>query len=151
MADRRNTGSRQLNNYDDIIHLPHHVSEKHMQMSIHDRSAQFAPFAALNGYGEEVDETARLTESRVDLDENRKEIMDEKLMALQEHIKENPEVTITFFVPDEKKSGGKYLTEVGVIKKIDSYNHKIIMQNGLGILIEDMYDIESEIFDSIYE
>ena len=92
--------------YDDIINLPHHVSPTRQRMSMHDRAAQFAPFAALVGYDDAVAETARLTESRPELDEQEQRIINEKLAYIAEHINEHPEVCIKYFVPDERKSGG---------------------------------------------
>lgn len=137
--------------YDDIINLPHHVSKKHPQMSPLDRAAQFSPFAALTGHGDAITETARLTEKRLDLDENSIEMLDTKLQLLKEKLADKPIVTLSYFVPDEKKEGGSYLTVAGTIKKIDVYEHKIIMDDGKGILINDLVSIEGNIFNEIVE
>ena len=96
-------------NYDDIINLPHYVSKKHPQMSIESRSAQFAPFSALIGYDEAIKETARLTDKRIEIDEGLKNILNNKLQYILENIKLNPEITFTYFVYDNKKSGVKYI------------------------------------------
>lgn len=126
--------------YDDIIDLPHHVSRKHPQMPLLDRAAQFAPFAALTGHEAAIKETARLTEEEIELDENSKELLDFRLQQLQEHISECPEVTVTYFCPDEKKSGGAYETVTGKVKKVDAYAGELVFTDGrrigLGTVIE---------------
>ena len=115
--------------YDDIIHLPHHVSEVHLQMAPGDRAAQFSPFAALTGYEEELDEDAKI-------------ILDEKLRMIQEQITARPQVEITYFVPDEKKAGGTYNTAEGWVKKIDRYGQNIIMNDGTKIPVGEIRDIK---------
>lgn len=130
--------------YKDIINLPHHVSKKYPQMSLEARSAQFAPFAALTGYEEVVKETARLTEDRIELDEELKTILDQKIYLLKKQIKDNPEVAITYFVPDDKKEGGKYKTVTGKVKKIDNFNKSIILTSGEKIEIKEIIDIFGE-------
>lgn len=126
--------------YDDIIDLPHHVSRKHPQMPLLDRAAQFAPFAALTGHEAAIKETARLTEEEIELDENRKELLDFRLQELQEHLTESPKVTVTYFKPDEKKAGGVYETVAGVVKKVDGYTGELVFTDGrrigLGTIIE---------------
>jgi len=126
--------------YDDIIDLPHHVSRKHPQMPLLDRAAQFAPFAALTGHEAAIKETARLTEEEIELDENSKELLDFRLQQLREHLSEHPEVTVTYFKPDEKKSGGIYETVTGVVKKVDEYAGELVFSDGkrivLGTIIE---------------
>ena len=102
--------------YDDMLHLPHHVSEKHPAMSVHDRAAQFSPFAALTGYDAAVQETARLTDRRIELDEGEKAAIDQRLTLVQERLPEPTEVTITYFVPDKKKAGGAYVSVTGTVK-----------------------------------
>lgn len=116
-----------INKYDDIINLEHHVSKVHKQMSLENRSAQFAPFAALTGYEDEVKETARITEDRIELDEEQKIIINEKLNIIESQIAANPEISITYFVPDTKKEGGSYQTITEKLKKIDNYNNEIIL------------------------
>lgn len=126
--------------YDDIIELPHHVSRKHPQMPLLDRAAQFAPFAALTGHEAAIKETARLTEEEIELDENSKEMLDLRLQQLQEHISECPEVTVTYFCPDTKKSGGAYETVTGKAKRVDGYAGELVFTDGrridLGTIIE---------------
>lgn len=133
--------------YDDIIMLPHPVSKKHMPMSIYNRAAQFAPFAALTGYEDAVHETARRTDSKIILDEDAKDILDKKMLWIQEHIEEKPEVQLTYFVADEKKEGGTYMTLKGHIAKIKSYEQSVLLQEGEQIAIADITDIQGEIFD----
>lgn len=130
-----------MGKYDDIINLPHHISKKHPQMSLEARAAQFAPFAALTGYDDAVKETARLTNERIDLDEEAKMMLDAKLQVIREQLSEKPLVTITYFVPDAKKDGGKYVTTNGNVKKIDDYKHLIILDNSLEIPINEIIDI----------
>ena len=128
--------------YEDIINLPHHVSKTRKTMSLENRSAQFAPFAALTGYGEAIQETSRLTTNKKDLSETEKSIIDNKLRILNSIIKDKPLATITYFVPDSKKSGGKYITESGNIRRIDVINNEIIFVNKKIIKITDIIDIE---------
>ena len=115
-------------------------------MPISDRAAQFAPFAALTGHGEAIKETARLTDKRVELDENAKAILDEKLRMVQEMLAQNPEITVTYFQPDEKKAGGQYRSATGSVKKIDLFNHLIVMTDGLRIPLSEVFEIEGDIF-----
>ncbi|MGN0335532.1 MAG: hypothetical protein ACI4DV_07725 [Lachnospiraceae bacterium] len=131
--------------YDDIINLPHHVSSTRPQMSIIDRAAQFSPFAALTGYDAAVKETERLTDERMELDESRKRILNEKLQMIAESLAEHPEITVTYFRPDEKKSGGAYVSYTGHIKKIDEYERTIVMTEGRKIPIEQIYEISGVI------
>jgi len=130
--------------YDDIIHLPHHVSDNHPQMDILDRAAQFAPFAALTGHDAAIKETARLTEERMELDDNSKEILDEQMRNIREHISEHPMVTITYFRPDEKKDGGSYVTITGRIKKIDEYERIIVLEDGIIIPVNEIVEVIEE-------
>lgn len=126
--------------YDDIIELPHPVSRKHPRMPLLDRAAQFAPFAALTGHEESIRETARLTEEEIELDEDSKELLDLRLQELQEHLSTQPEVTVTYFCPDEKKAGGAYETVTGRVKKVDEYAGELVFADGrriaLGTIIE---------------
>ncbi len=128
--------------YMDILHLPHPVSDKHPRMSLYDRSAQFAPFAALTGHEEAIEETARLTEEKPELDEAQKERMDGLLQMIKENLAERPMVTLTYFIKDEKKSGGAYRTKTGRVEKMDDNSHVIIMEDGTKIEIEDLYEVE---------
>lgn len=131
-----------MGKYDDIINLPHHVSKTRPKMSLEQRSAQFAPFSALTGYEDEIAETGRLVDGRIDLDEEIKQMLDRKLQKITDSIKEQPRATITYFVPDNKKDGGKYFTATGKIKKIDKYKNVIILVDGTEIPLNDVVDIE---------
>ena len=135
--------------YEDIVNLPPHISKKHPQPSMMDRAARFAPFAAITGYEEMVLEEARVTEERIDLDEGALALLNEKLNMIQEFLDEEPEVTITYFEPDKKKSGGAYVSIAGVVKRIDEYEHLVILTDGKKILVEDIYAIESDLFYSL--
>ena len=128
--------------YADIIDLPHHVSRNHPQMSMHDRAAQFAPFAALTGYGVVVDEVGRLTESRFEPDEQEIAELNRRLNMLASKLPEHPTVTITYFVPDKRKSGGKYRTVTGTVKKISDADRLIVMGDGGTIPIESIAALE---------
>ncbi len=130
------------NKYDDILYLPHPVSARHPQMPLADRAAQFSPFAALTGHEAAIRETARLTKERVELDESRKEILDERLQMIRENLSEKPEVTFTYFQPDERKSGGAYLTVTGRVKKMDGYERRILLEDGTVVPLEELIDIE---------
>lgn len=130
-----------MGQYDDIIHLKYQKNETRKQMSLHDRAAQFAPFAALKGYEEAVVETARLTDSKIILDENEIEQLDSILQYLYEHIRDKIEVSIVYFVPDERKFGGAYLDKIGIIKKFDKISKSIIFTDDTEILIDDIYNI----------
>ena len=127
--------------YDDIINLPHHVSKKHPPMSLYARSAQFAPFAALTGYEDAVKETARETSERIEIDDGLKMILDGKLQLLRENLSQKKEVCFTYFVPDLKKDGGKYVTMIGIVKKIDEIKQCIVLVNKIEIPIEEIIDI----------
>lgn len=130
-----------MDNYEDIINLEHHISSKHPRMSIRDRSAQFAPFSALNGYDNAVKETARITDNRIEIDEEIKKMLNEKLINIKNQIKQKPKVTFMYFIPDLKKNGGQYVEASGNVKKIDEYEDKIILEDGNEILINDIIDI----------
>ena len=122
------------NPYADIIDLPHHVSKKHPQMPMEKRAAQFSPFAAVSGHDEAIYETARLTDEQLELSEDEIALIDEMLQRLQEHIKEQPEVTVTYFQPDEKKNGGAYVTVTGSAKKVDKV--LLVLRDGTVIPID---------------
>lgn len=136
--------------YDDIINMEHHVSKKHPQMSLYARSAQFAPFAALTGYEDAVKETARETSERIDIDEELKSILDSKLQILMEQIKNNPEVTITYYIANSRKDGGEYVTVNGIVKKLDVDNQCIYLIDNTEIPINDIIEMSGNIF-KIYE
>lgn len=130
-----------MNNYNDIINLPHPISKKHKRMSKENRAAQFAPFAALSGYDDAIKETARITNKRVELSEETKRIINEKLNIINLHIKELPQVTFTYFVKDQKKKGGSYITITNNVKQIDLANNIIKLTNNNKINIKDLIDI----------
>ena len=135
--------------YDDIIHLPHHVSKIRPQMSMQDRAAQFSPFAALTGYDAAIKETGRLTDERIELDEEALTALDMKYQLLMDALDDKPEVTITYFQPDERKAGGKYVSAVGTVKKVDDFERRITMQDGSKIPMDDVLIIDGEIFSSL--
>lgn len=130
--------------YDDIILLPHHVSEMRAHMPLIDRAAQFSPFAALTGYDAAVQETARLTDHELELDETQKELISAQLYLLQEQLDSDPEISVVYFVPDEKKAGGAYRTASGKIKKIDDYEQILLLRDGTAIPFARIYQIQSE-------
>ena len=136
--------------YDDIINLPHHVSKKHPQMLLRDRAAQFSPFAALTGHKATINETARLTDEKQILSEDVIAKLNEQLNFIKENISTNPIVTITYFVPDDRKSGGAYISNTGVVKKINEYNHTVILTDKTVIPIEQISEMQSDIFSEIY-
>ena len=138
-------------NYDDIINLPCPTSKRHPRMAMIDRAAQFAPFAALTGYDDAITETGRLTGTKLEISEETKERIDLKINYLIDNIEENPEITVTYFVPDKRKSGGEYLTVTGQLKKIDGYEQTLLMMDGLKISIFEILSIESEIFHSLFD
>ena len=136
-------------NYSDIIALPHHVSKTRPQMSMQERAAQFSPFAALTGYDAAINETGRLTDEKVELGEETKSILDRKQQYLIDMISDQPEIAVTYFVPDERKSGGAYVTVTGNLKRIDEYERLMLMTNGTKIPLDDIMDIESDLFKGI--
>lgn len=135
--------------YDDMFCLPHHVSATHPRMSMLDRAAQFSPFAALTGYEAAIRETARLTDRRIELDESAKAEIDLKLRLLSELLSEQPEVSITYFEPDERKAGGAYLTITGTVKKIDDVQCVVVMEDGSKLPIDSILEIECEAFEDL--
>lgn len=135
--------------YDDIINLPHYQSATRPRMSNYDRAAQFAPFAALTGYDDAVKETARLTDKKVELDEYGKDALNERLNMVQDAIDEQPEVSVTYFLPDKKKSGGAYVTATDRVKKIDEYENIVLLQDGTKIPIADIAEIAGDIFGAL--
>ena len=137
-----------MGNYDDIIGLPHHESAKHPKMPALDRAAQFMPFAALTGHNAAVMETERLTDSRMELDEMKKEELNEHLQFIKEQLLQKPQISITYFLPDTQKNGGAYLTITGTVRKIEQTRHQVIMENGTVIPMDDIYEIESALFDN---
>lgn len=128
-------------NYEDILYLPHHVSTTHPHMPLADRAAQFSAFAALTGYEEVIREAGRLTEERIELDEDAKALLDEKLRMLQERIEEHPLAVITYFCPDGKKAGGSYVTVRGRVRKIDPYERVLVMTDGARIAVGEIVQL----------
>ena len=141
--------SDKIRNYDDIIDLPHHVSTTRPRMTNMDRAAQFSPFAAVVGYDAAVKETARLTDARIEMDENSKTILNEKLQMILEHSDRNPEIMITYFVQDSKKAGGAYVSTTGKLKKVDAYEQVLVMRDGTRIPLSDIFEIEGVLFGSM--
>ena len=141
--------SDKIGKYDDIIDLPHHVSTTRPRMTNMDRAAQFSPFAAVVGYDAAVKETARLTDARIEMDENSKTILNEKLQMILEHSDRNPEIMITYFVQDSKKAGGAYVSTTGILKKVDAYEQVLVMRDGTRITLSDIFEIEGELFGSM--
>ncbi len=137
--------------YDDIINLPHHVSDSRPQMSRASRAAQFSPFAALTGYDAAVSETARLTDDKLEPDEDTKAKINLCLQIIIDHIDEHPTVSITYFKPDERKSGGAYITQSCAVRRIDEYERVVIALDGSKIPIDDIYGIEGDLVRMIDE
>ncbi len=138
-----------MKKYENIIDLPHHTSDKRPRMSRENRAAQFSPFAALTGYNAEINETARLTDEKLELSEDRINDINTKLQIIMDNIDEYPEVTVEYFVPDEKKSGGSYIKIIGNIRRIDEHERILIMKDNHTVPIDDIYSIDGKIF-SIY-
>lgn len=132
--------------YEDIVNLPPHISKKHPQPSMMDRAARFAPFAAITGYEEMVLEEARVTEEQIHLDEDAVALICEKINMIQEFIDEKPEIKITYFEPDKKKSGGAYITITGTPKRVDEFEQLLIMTDGKKIKFDSIYRLESDLF-----
>ena len=138
-----------MEKYREIIDLPHHVSKTRPQMPMSDRAAQFAPFAALTGYDAAIKETGRLTDERIELDVEALSALDMKYQLLMEALDEAPEVTITYFQPDDRKAGGKYLTATGAVEKVDDFERRITMQDGTKIPMDDVLSIDGELSSSL--
>ena len=136
--------------YADIINLPQHELTTRQRMPRINRAASFAPFAALTGYDDAVRETARLTSERIELDEWTKEILNNKLRIALDKAGEQPEISITYFLPDKKKSGGAYVTVKAVIRRIDEYERLVIFTDKSSIPIDDIYEIEGDIYNNLY-
>ena len=133
-----------MNNYDDIINLPHPTSQKHKRMSLRDRAAQFAPFAALTGYDDAVEETARFTSEQTSVSDDVILLLDSKLRHLAAHESQHPAICITYFKHDEKKSGGEYVTKKGNLKKIDDFEKVLVLSDKTRIAFGDIVSIEVE-------
>lgn len=138
------SGRFDLHNYDDIIDLPHHVSPNRRRMSNVERGAQFSPFSALTGYGEAVEEAARLTDVKKELSEEMKAVIDAKIQVISEHLEAEPEVTIIYFKPDERKEGGAYVRLTGSVKELDRIGKTIVLLDNTRIPMEQIREIEAE-------
>lgn len=135
--------------YQDIIHLPHHVSPTRPRMSMTERASQFAPFAALTGHDAAIRETARLTQSKIQLDEDVEMDLDRKHQIIMERISEHPELTITYFQPDGRKDGGSYQSVTGRVKGMDPYARVMVLTTGLRIPLDNILQMESPMFDGL--
>lgn len=135
-----------MSKYDEIINLPHHVSQNRKQMSLYDRAAQFAPFAALTGHDEAIDETARLTCPRIELSPDEQRTLSIRLAYAVKH---KVAVTVRYFRADPFKEGGTYLTAHGSIKKIDEYEAALVLSDGIVIPLADIYSITAPVFNEI--
>ena len=131
-----------IDNYDDIKHLTRPQYDDLHPMSMSDRAAQFSPFAALVGYGDAVAETARLTDSRAVLTEDEMFELNANMNRLLDRLDEQPEISVTYFVPDERKSGGKYVDKVGVVRIFDSYSQELVFMDKSRINIQDIISIK---------
>lgn len=127
--------------YEDILYMPHHVSTKHPPMSVSDRAAQFSPFAALSGHDAAIQETGRLTDIQVEQSEELRALLDRKQQYLA--TLEQPEVTVTYFLPDGRKDGGAYVTVTGQLKRIDPVERVLILVGGQSIPLDDIIDVNS--------
>ena len=128
--------------YDDILHLPHHVSETRPHMALIDRAAQFSPFAALTGYDDAIDETARRTDAKRELTEERQKYIGAQLRALQDFQRSEPEIEVTWFVPDAKKAGGAYRTVRDSVRRVDPIAGVLELQGGAMIPFDDIFSID---------
>lgn len=130
-----------MESYEDVINFPHFEPKYHPRMDAYSRAAQFAPFKALIGYEDDIKETSRLTDKKIEISEDKKKQMNENLFFLKENIKEKWIVTLTYFVPDSKKEGGIYQEYEGIIKAINETNHTLIFTSGKKIQFDDVYQI----------
>ncbi|MDD6736232.1 MAG: hypothetical protein PUE13_07985 [Clostridiales bacterium] len=133
--------------YDDIINLPHHQSGVRKHMPIADRAAQFSAFAAISGHDAAIRETARLTDSRIELDDEQADILNRKIGIIRENAADMPEITVTYFLPDEKKDGGKYVRHTGRIRRVDAVYNLLVFADGKEIFIGDVINIEGDFPD----
>ena len=131
-----------MDNYEDIINLEHHTSKTRPKMSLHDRAAQFAPFAALTGYDAAVNETARYTEEKITLSQEQIEIINQKLFFIDSNINKEIKVSVEYFLKDSKKQGGQYIPLCDIITEIDPVNHQIIFKCGTVVSMEDILSLE---------
>jgi hypothetical protein len=140
-----------IHDYDDIINLPRHVSETHPHMSLADRAAQFSPFAALTGYEDAIKEAGRIVDEKIELSEEEKEEINRKLNYLNEHKKDNIQITITYFLKDMKKNGGSYRQITSNLKRLDEIEKTILLADNTILRIDDIRKIQSPLFDTLDE
>lgn len=133
---------RTIDDYKDIIDLPHHVSKTRAKMPLKDRAAQFAPFAAVVGHEAAIKETARYVDRKKELDEMEKSIIDEKLNKINSWLPEKHEIELMYFKPDNAKRGGEYVSKIGYVKKIDTYNLEVLFTDRTRIEIGQIYSID---------
>lgn len=138
-----------MENYNDIINLPHHKSSTRPHMSNRDRAAQFAPFAALTGHDSAIKETARLTDDFIEISEDKMTALSAKMQMIIENILETPEVEFTYFAPDENKLGGAYISKMGNVRRVDEYDSVVIFTDGVKIPIDSIIDINGEFFSTL--
>lgn len=134
-----------VHDYSDIINIKK-PNSNHIKMEPLQRAAQFAPYAALTGFDDEIVETARIVNKKIELSEDKKSELSYKLTYLNDHIKENIEIEITYFMSDLKKQGGSYITKIGTLKRIDNVKKEIEFIDKMIIKINNIYDIKSECF-----
>ena len=137
-----------MEKYKDIINLPHKQSSKRPHMSLRDRAAQFAPFAALVGYDDAIKETGRLTDERIEMSEEKLAVLNTRYQILVDQLGKKPEVTVTYFVPDALKTGGAYITKTGTIKKVDGYERLLTLYDGTRLRMDDVLALEGDIFST---
>lgn len=140
---------RTIEMYKDIINLSRPKSKIKNPMSLEERAAQFSPFAALTGHNEVIKEKARLTQEKIELDDMEKELLTLKLKIIESRLKENIECQFCYFVNDQKKQGGKYLSISGVVKQIDMISKIIILTDKTRIPMDDVIAIDSMMFNTI--
>ena len=136
-----------MSRYDDIIHLPHHVSKTRKPMPMINRAAQFAPFAALTGHDEAIAETARQTAPRRILSSDEQDRLSKSLTYVIDHISEHPNLTFTYFIPDTQKEGGRYVSTTGILRAYDDFEKRIVLEDGTVVLVETIVSISGDMLD----
>ena len=132
----------QTHKYDDIIHLSRPRSGRRVEMHRYDRAAQFSPFAALTGFEDAIEETGRLTDQKIELAESGKQLLDERMNAIRQAIDSQPRVTVRWFLYDERKAGGSYVTTTGQVRKIDTYSGKLLLTDGRTVPLAEIFSLE---------
>ena len=135
--------------YDDIIYKPHHVSGKRAAMAMIDRAAQFSPFAGLTGYEAVIAESGRLTDSATELTEGSKQALDRRLRVIADNLQTLPWVSVTYFQPDSRKTGGSYVTVTGQVKRIDEYDRVIVFTDGREVPLDRLYRLDGALIDGV--